>query len=238
MRPFSQHAARPVDPCAASVPSPTAACDAPPHGDPSHVRDSSLHRPRRKRRAPARPRTALLVLLRVRRQRCGAQASCPSALACLRGDARRAACVALLRRAAPKDCSGRADAARRAVRRFDKGRAAGCPYRTASCGAARTDRNPRPQRWAAGSGGKGQSNAGPIARQHDAAPTPQRAIFTGLGGRGDGHRQHLASEAARAQLARQGMARRDENAGARVRSRTQRICPLTLSGRPTLGRRR
>ncbi|KAH8614330.1 hypothetical protein ERJ75_000698700 [Trypanosoma vivax] len=168
-------AVRPVDPCAASVPFPTAEFDAPPHGDPSHVRDSSLHRPRRKRREPARPRTALSVLLRVRQQRCGAQASCPSALACLRRDARRAACVALLRRAAPNDCSGRADAARRAVRRFDKARAAGCPCRTASCGAARTDSNPRPQRWAAGSAGKGQSNAGPIARRHDAAPQLQRA---------------------------------------------------------------
>ncbi|KAH8614346.1 hypothetical protein ERJ75_000696800 [Trypanosoma vivax] len=34
------------------------------------------------------------------------------------------------------------------------------------------------------------------------------------------------------------MARRDEAAGARVRSRTARIWPLTLSGRTSLGRRR
>ncbi|KAH8604378.1 hypothetical protein ERJ75_001724500 [Trypanosoma vivax] len=167
--------ARPVAPCAASVPSPTAACDATPHGDPSHVRDSSLHWPRRTRGEPASPCTALSVLLLVRQQRCGAQASCPVVLACLRLDARRAACVALLRRAAPKDCSGRADAARRAVRRFEKARAAGCPCRTASFVASRTESEPRPQRWAKGTEGKGQSNAGPIARRHDSAPTPQRS---------------------------------------------------------------
>ncbi|KAH8604382.1 hypothetical protein ERJ75_001724200 [Trypanosoma vivax] len=199
MRPFSQHRCSPGRSlhclCAFSHSRVRRA----PARRPSHVRDSSLHRTRRKRRAPARPRTCLLVLLRARQQRCGAQASCPSALACLRRDARRAACVALPRRAAPNDCSGRADAARRAVRRFDKHRAAGCPCRTASCGWARQDTNPGPERWVTGSGGKGRATPGRLPA--DTTPHRRRSapIFTGLDGRGDGRRQHLASaEATRA----------------------------------------
>ncbi|KAH8614317.1 hypothetical protein ERJ75_000699400 [Trypanosoma vivax] len=174
MRPFAQHRCSPGRSlrclCAFSHSRVRRAAR---HGDPSRARLFPSPA-RRKRREPARPRTALSVLLRVRQQRCGAQASCPSALACLRRDARRAACVALLRRAAPNDCSGRADAARRAVRRFDKARAAGCPCRTASCGAARTDSNPRRNGGRQGAQARGRATPGQLPAD-DAAPQLQRA---------------------------------------------------------------
>ncbi|KAH8604376.1 hypothetical protein ERJ75_001725300 [Trypanosoma vivax] len=80
-----------------------------------------------------------------------------------------------------------------------------------------------------------RANCPPTRRRTDAAArpsSPASAVAATDAGSTWPQRRH------RAQLARQGMARRDEAAGARVRSRTARICPLTLSGRPTLGRRR
>ncbi|KAH8614305.1 hypothetical protein ERJ75_000700400 [Trypanosoma vivax] len=225
-------AARPVDPCAASVPSPTAACDAPPHGDPSHVRDSSLHRPRRKRRAPARPRTALSVLLRVRQQRCGAQASCPSALrvcGATRVGQPASHCSVALRQTTVPAARTRpdvpCDALTRPVRLAVP---VGLRLAARRGQTATLDRNDGRQ----GAAARGRATPGQLPA--DTTPHRRRSapIFTGLGGRGDGRRQHLASAAAPRAARTTGHGASGRGRGARVRSRTARICPLTCRGDP------